>query len=103
MATKSTHLIRGQEIEQVNIEFTPGELSKHKNLLSCVSASVYGSGLSNAAEHLNIPVGNLSAQLNPDNETRYFSVENFERHIEKSGDLSVVYYLIEKFLIKRGA
>ncbi len=40
---------------------------------------------------------NLSVQLS-DGEARKFSVDSFERYLEKSKDLTPVYYLIEKFL-----
>lgn len=103
MATKSIQLVRGQEIEQVNIEFTPGELAKHRNLLSSVQALVYSYGLTNAAEDLNIPQGNLSAQLNEKDQRRFLSIENLDRLIAKTGDTSVVLYLVEKYLVKRGA
>lgn len=102
METRSNQTIHGSLIPQITIEFTSGELARHKNLLSCVVGSVYGGGLSNSAKDLGIPVGNLSAQLSTKNKKRYFSIENFERHLEASKDFSSIYYLIEKFLVKRG-
>jgi hypothetical protein len=62
---------------------------------------VYQRGLGNVAIDLNKAPGNLSVELSED-ATRHFSVDNLERYIEKTGDTTPVYYLIDKFLNDKG-
>ena len=85
------------------LEITPGLVERHDSLLECVQASVYQFGLKKSAAGLNVSVGNLSAQLNIDNPDRHMSIENLELFIEKTGDVTAVLYLAEKFLIKKDA
>lgn len=86
---------------QLTLSFEQGISERHKSLLQCVAAGVYQRGLSNVAIDLNKAPGNLSAELGGDT-NRHFSVENLEKYIEKSGDTSPIYYLIDKFLNDRG-
>lgn len=87
------------EKSQLTLDFTPGLLDRHRNLLDCVGASIYKRGLSTCAIDLNESPGNLSNQLSEDS-PRKFCVLDLEKHLEKSGDYSPIYYLIEKFLHK---
>jgi hypothetical protein len=101
MATKSTQLVRGNSA-QASIEITTGLLEQYDTLLDCVAGCIYQFGLKKVATALNIPAGNLSAQLNADNPDRHFSAENVDRFVKVSGDTTIVQWLAEAHLIKRG-
>lgn len=87
------------QIDQLTLDFEPGLAAKHRNLRDCVATSIYRRGLSNVAIDLNESPGNLGNQLSDDSQ-RKFGVDELELYLEKSGDYSPIYYLIEKFLHK---
>jgi hypothetical protein len=74
-------------------------VERFSSLRECVATGVYQRGLSNVAPSLDKAPGNLSVELSED-PTRKFGVESLELYIEKFGDLTPIYYLIEKFLHK---
>lgn len=82
---------------QLTLDFEPGLADKYRNLRDCVSTGVYRRGLSRVAIELNESPGNLTNQLS-DESNRKFCVDDLERFIEKSGDLTPIYYLVDKFL-----
>lgn len=82
---------------QLTLSFEPGIRERYGCLRECIAAGVYRNGLGNTAIDLNLAPGNLSVQISDDT-TRHFSVDSLERYIEKTGDTTPVYYLIEKFL-----
>ena len=84
---------------QISLDFEPGLLHKHHNLLDCVAASVYRRGLTVVAIDLNESPGNLSHQVSQDS-SRKFGVDELELFLEKSKDFTPIYYLIERFLNK---
>jgi hypothetical protein len=86
---------------QLTLSFEQGISERHLSLRDCVAAGVYQRGLGNVAIDLNKAPGNLSVELSED-ATRHFSVDNLERYIEKTGDTTPVYYLIDKFLNDKG-
>jgi hypothetical protein len=86
-----------QQDGQLTLSFEPGLSDRHINLRACLAACIYQRGLGNVAIDLNKSPGNLSKELG-DDETRHFSVDNFEKYIEKFGDTTPIYYLIDKFL-----
>jgi hypothetical protein len=82
---------------QLTLSFEPGISERFTCLRECVAAGVYRNGLGNTAIDLDVAPGNLSVQLSAD-PARHFSVDSLERYIEKTGDTTPVYYLVEKFL-----
>ncbi len=86
---------------QLTLSFEPGLSDRHISLRACVSACIYQRGLGNVAIDLNKSPGNLSKELGGD-ETRHFSVDSLEKYIEKYGDTTPIYYLIDKFLNDHG-
>lgn len=82
---------------QLTLSFEPGLSDRYTCLRECVAAGVYRHGLGNTAIDLDVAPGNLSVQLSAD-PTRHFSVDSLERYIEKTGDTTPVYYLVEKYL-----
>ena len=82
---------------QLTLDFEPGLTDRHRSLRDCVASGVYRRGLSTVAIDINESPGNLSNQLGDDS-PRKFGVDELERFLEKSGDFTPIYYLVEKFL-----
>lgn len=87
---------------QLTLDFEPGLVDRHRNLRDCIGSGIYRRGLSTCAIDLNESPGNLSNQLSDDS-PRKFGVDEFETYLEKSGDYTPIYYLVEKFLGKQEA
>lgn len=88
--------------QQLTLCFEPGLVERFSSLRECVATGVYQRGLNNVAPSLDKAPGNLSVELSED-PTRKFGVDSLERYIEKFGDLTPIYYLVEKFLHKQEA
>lgn len=82
---------------QLTLEFEPGLTDRYKSLRECMVACVYHRGLSNVADDLAKAPGNLARELAGDSD-RHFSIESFERYIQKQHDLTPIYYLIAKYM-----
>mgnify|MGYP003393463654 FL=1 len=83
--------------QQLTLAFEPGLAERYQSLRECVATGIYQRGLSSVAIDLNKAPGNLSVELSED-AARHFSVDSLERYIEKQGDLTPIYYLIDRFL-----
>jgi hypothetical protein len=88
--------------KQLTLDFEPGLTDRFSTLRECVATGVYQRGLGRVAIDLNQAPGNLSVQLSEDT-TRHFSVDSLETYIAKTGDVTPIYYLAEKFLADRSA
>jgi hypothetical protein len=86
-----------EESGQLTLSFEPGLSDRYTSLRECIAAGVYRNGLGNTAIDLDVAPGNLSVQLSAD-PSRHFSVDSLERYVEKTGDTTPIYYLIERFL-----
>lgn len=84
---------------QLSLDFEPGLPERYRNLRDCISTGIYKRGLSTCAIDLNESPGNLSNQLS-DESLRKFGVDEFERYLEKSKDMTPIYYLVAKYLHK---
>lgn len=82
---------------QLTLSFEPGLVERYGSLRECVATGVYQRGLKRVAIDLDQAPSNLSVQLSED-PSRHFSVDSLERYIEKTGDTTPIYYLIERFL-----
>jgi hypothetical protein len=82
---------------QLTLELEPGLLDRHASLLDCLAAGVYSRGLKRVAMDLDKAPGNLSRELAGDSD-RHFSVAALERYIQTQGDLTPIYYLIQRYL-----
>lgn len=94
---KRSTLIAAPAEGQLTLNFEPGLSERHGCLRDCVASSVYRYGLTRAAIDLDKAAGNLSVELSAD-PARKFSVDSLEQYMEKSGDFTPIYYLIDKFL-----
>jgi hypothetical protein len=87
---------------QLTLSFEPGLTERYSSLRECIATGIYQRGLSNVAPSLDKAPGNLSVELSED-PSRKFGVDSLELYIEKFGDLTPIYYLVEKFLHKHEA
>lgn len=81
----------------MQLDFEPGLTERYGSLKDCVATGVYQRGLKRVAIDLDQAPSNLSVQLSEDG-SRHFSIDSFERYLEKTGDMAPIYYLVEKFL-----
>jgi hypothetical protein len=86
--------------QQLEIDFEPGLVERFPEFLDCVKASVYGSRkqFKAIAADLNYSSSELSRKLaeNP-NDPVNFPAKDLAKVIEATGDLTPIYWLIEKF------
>lgn len=86
---------------QMTLDFEAGLVERFPSLLDCVRNGAYTNRnpLKTIAADMDISQSDLSRKLagNPD-DPRRFSVEDLERYIEKTGDVTPIYYMVEKYL-----
>lgn len=87
---------------QLTLDFETGLVERYGSLRECVATGVYQRGLKRVAIDLDTAPSNLSVQLSED-PSRHFPVDSFETYLEKTGDMTPLYYLIEKFLADKQA
>lgn len=95
-------VVKAAPKNQMTLDFEPGLTERYTCLRDCVATGVYQRGLSRVAIDLNESPGNLSNQLGEE-PTRHMSIDKFERYLEKTGDLTPLYYLCERFLSDKQA
>lgn len=86
---------------QMTLDFTPGLTERHETLLACLRecAHTQRAPMKAIAADMDLSLSELSRKLagNPD-DTRRFSVDDLERFISATGDMTPIYYLIERFI-----
>jgi hypothetical protein len=82
---------------QLVLDFESGLTERYASARECVAQGVYQRGLKRVAGDLDQAPGNLSVQLS-DDPTRHFSLDSFELYLEKTKDMTPLYYLVERFL-----
>jgi hypothetical protein len=94
-----------QPANQLTLDFQPGLAERHASLLACIRESVYThrNPLKTIAADTDQSQSELSRKLsgNPD-DPRRLSVEDFEKLLVATGDLTPIYYLVEKYLTNEG-
>ena len=89
---------------QLTLSFEPGLADRHASLLDCIRQTVYSNRnpIKTIAADMDLSQSDLSRKLssNPD-DTRRFSVDDLERLIDATGDVTPVLYLAEKYLASR--
>lgn len=87
---------------QLSLNFEPGLAERHGSLKSCVRERVYGhlKPLKSIAADMDLSETELTRKLadNP-NDTRNFNCDDLEAYIHRTGDVTPIYYLIEKFAV----
>ena len=94
-------LIKPREGQMV-LDFEPGLVERYASLRDCVATGVYQRGLKRIAIDLDQAPSNLSVQLSDDT-SRHFSVDSLEKYLDKTRDLTPIYYLVEKYIGDRGS
>lgn len=93
--------------QQLTLSFEPGLVDIYPSLRECIATGVYQRGLGKVAIDLDCAPSNLSVQLSAPNDDsskkRKFGVDDLERYIDKTGDTTPIYYLVEKYLHKTEA
>lgn len=88
--------------KQLTLQFEPGLTQRYRNVRDAVAQGVYQRGLKKIAGDLDLAPGNLSVALGDDGQ-RKFGVDDLERYVQVTGDLTPVYYLVERYLGDQGA
>lgn len=83
-------------MQQMTLAFEPGLAERYRSLVECVAAGVYQRGLGRVAALVDVAPSHLSTQLS-DGEVRKLSVDTLEQYLCKTGDLTPVHYLVDKF------
>lgn len=87
----------GETSTQLTLRFEPGLTQTFRNVRDAVAQGVYRRGLKFIAGEIDWAPGNLSVALGDDGQ-RKFGVDDLERYIQKTGDLTPIYYLVERYL-----
>jgi hypothetical protein len=86
---------------QLTLDFAPGMTERFTSLLDCVRQGAYThrNPLKTIAADMDMSQSDLSRKLaaNPD-DPRRFSVDDLEAYLSGTGDMSPIYYLVEKYL-----
>jgi hypothetical protein len=86
---------------QMSIDFEPGLAERHQSALDCVRECAYTHKhpLKTLAADMDMSQSELSRKLahNPD-DPRRFTLDDLERFIAATGDVTPIYYLIEKYI-----
>jgi hypothetical protein len=89
---------------QLTLNFEPGLAERWRSLKACCRERIFGNPkpLKAVAADMDLSESELSRKLadNP-NDTRNFNCDDLEAYITKHGDLTPIYYLIEKFAIDK--
>lgn len=97
MKRTSRHKAPAAPQQQLTLSFEPGLVEIYPSLRECIATGVYQRGLGKVAIDLDCAPSNLSVQLSAE-PTRKFGVDDLERYIDKTGDTTPIYYLVEKYL-----
>ena len=92
----------GKDRLQLTLELEPGLTQRFRCARDAVAQGVYRRGLKTTAADLDMAPGNLSVALGDDG-VRHLSIDAFERYLQVSGDLTPLYYLVERYLGDQGA
>ncbi len=86
---------------QLTLDFQPGLTERFGGLLDCVRQGAYTNRnpLKTIAADMDMSQSELSRKLsgNPE-DPRRLSVEDLEKYLAATGDMTPIYYLVEKFL-----
>src|SRR4051812_34284450 len=86
---------------QMMLDFEPGLTERYPHLLDCVRSGAYQhrKPLKTIAADMNLSLSDLSRKLadHPD-DPRHLSVNDLEHYLAATGDVTPIYWLIERFL-----
>lgn len=82
---------------QLTLQLEPGLAQRHRSLKECVAVGVHARGLVQVAGKIDRSPSHLSEALSGV-DRRKFDVNELERYIAETGDLTPIHYLIDKFM-----
>lgn len=86
---------------QLTLDFEPGLTERYASALACVVSCAHSSRkpLKAIAADMDLSQSDLTRKLaqNP-NDSRRFALDDLERFVDATGDLTPIYYLVEKYL-----
>jgi len=86
---------------QMTLDFSPGMTERYASVLDCVRERAYchRNPLKTIAADMDMSQSDLSRKLagNPD-DPRRFTLDDLERFLTATGDMTPIYYLVEKYL-----
>lgn len=84
---------------QMSLAFEPGISQRHQSLRECMATGVYQRGLGRVAGQIDMASSKLSEKLAGGTERkRDIGLDEFEMYIERTKDVTPIYYLIDRFL-----
>lgn len=87
-------------ISQMTLSFEPGLSDRHLSLRDCVLSQVYQRGHGRIANLIDVSPSKLTEKLagvDSGGKPRGMTLDELERYIERTGDLTPVHYLLDKF------
>lgn len=87
---------------QLTLELEQGLTQRYRCARDAIAQGVYRRGLKATAADLDLAPGNLSVALGDDG-VRHLSIDTFERYLQVTGDMTPLYYLVERYLGDQGA
>lgn len=88
-------------MRQLSITFSPGISQRSRCLRDHLTTQIYARGLVDTAGKMDLSPSKLTEKLagsDSGGKPRGMTIDELERYIEVSGDMSPVHYLVEKFL-----
>lgn len=88
-------------MRQLSITFAPGLAQRSRCLREHMAVQVYQRGLVETAGRLDLSPSKLTEKLagsDSGGKPRALTIDELERYVETTGDLSPIHYLVEKFL-----
>lgn len=88
-------------MQQLKLTFEPGLAQRSRSLRDHLATRVYSRGLVETAGRLDLSPSKLTEKLagsDSGGKPRGLTIDELERYIEKTGDLSPIHYLVDKFL-----
>lgn len=85
---------------QLTLTFEPGLSDRHLTLRDVMAAQVYSRGHGRVANLLDIAPSKLTEKLagaDSGGKTRGMTLDELERYLDKTGDLTPIHYLLDKF------
>lgn len=87
-------------MQQLSLAFEPGLSQRSRSLREHTAARIYAQGIVAIAGKIDVSPSKLTEKLagaSSDGKPRCLTVDEFEQYIEKTGDLTPIYYLVDKF------
>lgn len=82
---------------QLTLTLEPGATARHRTLKECIAQGVYQRGVVAVAGKLDRSPSHLSEALS-ESDRRKFDVDELEAYVERTGDMTPVFYLVDKYL-----